>query len=111
MHGPAIRKTFFTLNGLPGNLKPKDPKLPFPDTYPGSTDRKDPVLSPLYADLHGMPPSLLVSSTRDLLLSNTTIFHRALLNAGLMPSWWCTRRCRTHSGITSNYRRRGRRSR
>jgi acetyl esterase/lipase len=29
-----------------------------------------------------MPPSLLVTSTRDLLLSDTAIFHRALLRAG-----------------------------
>lgn len=29
-----------------------------------------------------MPPSLLVTSTRDLLLSDTAIFHRALLGAG-----------------------------
>jgi acetyl esterase/lipase len=28
-----------------------------------------------------MPPTLLVTSTRDLLLSNTTIFHPALLRA------------------------------
>ena len=40
------------------------------------------MLSPLYADLHGMPPSLLVSGTRDMLLSDTAIFHRALLRAG-----------------------------
>ncbi len=40
------------------------------------------MLSPLYADLHGLPPTLLVTSTRDLLLSSTTIFHRALLRAG-----------------------------
>jgi monoterpene epsilon-lactone hydrolase len=32
--------------------------------------------------LHGWPTSLLVTSTRDLLLSDTTIFHRALLGAG-----------------------------
>jgi acetyl esterase/lipase len=50
--------------------------------YVGKTDRKDPVLSPLFADLHGWPPNLLVTSTRDLLLSDTTIFHRALLRAG-----------------------------
>lgn len=50
--------------------------------YAGSTDLRDPVLSPIFADLHGMPPTLLVTSTRDLLLSNTTIFHRALLRAG-----------------------------
>jgi epsilon-lactone hydrolase len=29
-----------------------------------------------------MPPTLLVTSTRDILLSNTTIFHRSLLLAG-----------------------------
>ncbi len=40
------------------------------------------MLSPLYADLHGWPSSLLVTSTRDILLSDTTIFHRALLHAG-----------------------------
>jgi epsilon-lactone hydrolase len=39
-------------------------------------------LSPIYADLRGFPPSLLVTSTRDLLLSDTSIFHRALLRAG-----------------------------
>jgi acetyl esterase/lipase len=30
-----------------------------------------------------MPPTLLVTSTRDILLSNTSIFHRALLHAGV----------------------------
>ena len=30
-----------------------------------------------------MPPTLLVSSTRDLLLSDTALFHRALLRAGV----------------------------
>ena len=41
------------------------------------------MLSPLFADLHGFPPTLLVSSTRDLLLSSTSIFHVALLRAGV----------------------------
>jgi len=31
--------------------------------------------------LHDVPPTLLVTSTRHLPLSNTTIFHRALLRA------------------------------
>lgn len=79
---PADSENFFTLDGLPGQLAPKDPNRRFPDDYVGSTDPKDPVLSPIFADLHGLPPSLLVTSTRDLLLSNTTIFHRALLRAG-----------------------------
>ncbi len=73
----------FTLNGLPGQLQPQDTNHPPEDAYSGNTDRRDPVLSPLFADLTGMPPSLLVTSTRDLLLSDTTIFHRALLRAGV----------------------------
>jgi len=75
-------QSFFTLEGLPGALLPPDPNHTHGDAYVGSTDPKDPVLSPIYSDLHGFPPSLLVTSTRDLLLSNTTIFHRALLRAG-----------------------------
>jgi monoterpene epsilon-lactone hydrolase len=72
----------FTLNGFPGNLKPQDPNsLAGSDEYARNTDRRDPVLSPIFADLRGLPPTLLVSSTRDLLLSDTTLFHRALLHA------------------------------
>jgi monoterpene epsilon-lactone hydrolase len=75
-------RAFFTLDGLPGDLGVPDPKHAPADQYAGTTDRRDPVLSPLFADLHGMPPSLLVTSTRDLLLSDTAMFHRALLSAG-----------------------------
>lgn len=72
----------FTLNGFPGALVPTDPKNPHESEYAAKTDRRDPVLSPLFSDLHGWPPSLSVTSTRDILLSGTTIFHRALLAAG-----------------------------
>jgi epsilon-lactone hydrolase len=72
----------FTLNGFPGSLKPQDPSAPTGEEYARTTDRKDPVLSPIFADLKGMPPSLLVTSTRDLLLSDTALFHRALLRSG-----------------------------
>ena len=48
-----------------------------------TTDRKDPVLSPIYSDLHGMPPTLFITSERDLLLSGTINLHRAYLNAGV----------------------------
>jgi epsilon-lactone hydrolase len=71
------------LNGLPGDLSPQAPNKPPPNEYAPNTDPRDPVLSPVYADLHGMPPTLLVTSTRDLLLSNTAILHRALLRAGV----------------------------
>lgn len=51
--------------------------------YVGDHDRKDPVLSPIYADLKGFPPTLCMTSTRDHYLSGTTDFHRALLRAGV----------------------------
>src|SRR5258708_1904247 len=49
----------------------------------GDHDRKDPVLSPMYADLRGFPPTLCMTSTRDHCLSGTADFHRALLRAGV----------------------------
>jgi len=79
---PSDSRQIFALDGFPGQLQPLDPKRAPDDPYPGATDRKDPVLSPLFADLRGMPPTLLVTSTRDLLLSDTALFHRALLSAG-----------------------------
>lgn len=78
---PSDSHQLFALNGFPGGLKPQDPNAPFGEEYATTTDRKDPVLSPIFADLKGMPPTLLVTSTRDLLLSDTTLFHRALLRA------------------------------
>ncbi|MGN6496216.1 MAG: alpha/beta hydrolase [Tsuneonella sp.] len=43
----------------------------------------DPVLSPIYSDLAGFPPTLLVTSTRDLALSGTSNFGRALVEHGV----------------------------
>ena len=51
--------------------------------YVGRHDRKDPVLSPMYTDLKGLPPTLCMTSTRDHCLSGTVDFHRALLRAGV----------------------------
>jgi hypothetical protein len=51
--------------------------------YTGSTDLKDPVLSPIYGDLHGLPPTLFVTSQRDTLLSGTVNLHRTYLLAGV----------------------------
>lgn len=51
--------------------------------YLGTTDPRDPVASPLYSDLRGFPPTLLMASTRDLLLSGTVNFERALYRAGV----------------------------
>jgi epsilon-lactone hydrolase len=74
-------QAIYTIWGFPGPLQPPEPGVHDP-SYVGKADPRDPVLSPLYADLHGMPPALFVSSTRDLLLSGTTILHRAFLRAG-----------------------------
>ena len=79
---PGDSWQMFTLNGLPGRMEPIDPSHLPDDPYVGKTDRKDPVLSPIFADLHGMPPTLLVTSTRDILLSGTATLHRALLRVG-----------------------------
>ena len=79
---PSDSRQLFTLDGFPGDMNPTDTTHPPNDQYPAKTDRKDPMLSPLFADLRGMPPTLLVTSTRDILLSDTSTFHRALLGAG-----------------------------
>jgi len=79
---PADSNAMYALNGLSGHLNV--PKRGVSDTsYLGTTDPKDPILSPLYADLSGLPPTLFVTSGRDLLLSGTTILHRAYLRAGV----------------------------
>ena len=67
--------------GLSGPLSPPTDK---PDTgYTGTTALTDPVLSPIYADLKGFPPTLFLTSGRDQLLSNTVNLHRAFVNAGV----------------------------
>ena len=73
----------FALNGFSGHLEPPKPGARNSEYFPASTDPKDPVLSPLYADLTGFPPTLFITSGRDLLLSGTTILHRAYLRAGV----------------------------
>jgi acetyl esterase/lipase len=44
--------------------------------YAAGRDLKDPLVSPQYGDFHGFPPTLLVTGTRDMLLSNT-VQHRS----------------------------------
>src|SRR5579859_6767912 len=79
---PGDSIALFALDGLSGHLEP--PKRDAHSEYvPASLDLKDPVLSPLYADLTGFPPTLFVTSGRDLLLSGTTLLHRAYLRAGV----------------------------
>ncbi len=51
--------------------------------YARGHDLADPLLSPVYGDVHGFPPAILTTGTRDLLLSNTVRMHRALRQAGV----------------------------
>jgi acetyl esterase/lipase len=72
----------YALRGLSGHFDPPNPGR-HDSEYVASADSKDPVLSPIYSDLRGLPPTLFVTSTRDLLLSGTANLHRAYLNAGV----------------------------
>ncbi len=51
--------------------------------YANGHDMKDPMLSPVYGDMRGFPPTILTTGTRDLLLSNTVRVHRKLRQAGV----------------------------
>jgi acetyl esterase/lipase len=53
------------------------------DAYVGGADPNDPLLSPIKGDLAGFPPTLCVSSGRDILLSGTCNLARALADAGV----------------------------
>jgi epsilon-lactone hydrolase len=51
--------------------------------YANGRDLKDPMLSPVYGDMSGFPPTLLTTGTRDILLSSTVRVHRKLRQAGV----------------------------
>jgi len=50
--------------------------------YAGDLDLADPRISPIYGSFDGFPPTLLVSGTRDLFLSNTVRTHIKMRQAG-----------------------------
>jgi acetyl esterase/lipase len=53
------------------------------ELYAGGYPLDDPYISPLHADLTGFPPTILLTGTRDLLLSDNVRMHRALRRAGV----------------------------
>jgi monoterpene epsilon-lactone hydrolase len=73
-------QAFFAVPGLVG-ARPPEPEQNSP--YMSGHDPRDPLASPMFADLHGLPPTLCMTGTRDLFLSGTSNFHRALLRAGV----------------------------
>ena len=60
------------------------------DAYlPARTDRKDPQVSPLYADLKGLPPTLIQVGAAETLLADGPALRRRRLTAA-MPDGWPT---------------------
>jgi epsilon-lactone hydrolase len=51
--------------------------------YAAGRDLRDPFISPLHGDFQGLPPAILTSGTRDLLLSDAVRTHRKLRRAGV----------------------------
>lgn len=84
-------QSIFGLFGLSGpiGMPPSRPAHPVvasaPPKQPShpAMNAKDPERSPIFADLHGFPPSLFISSERDMLLSGTINLHRAFLQNGV----------------------------
>jgi monoterpene epsilon-lactone hydrolase len=78
---PTDSSSFFSSSGLVGAQIPQ----------PGNTrrellgdhDPRDPLASPIFADLKGFPPTLCMTGTRDSSLVGTANFHRALRRAGV----------------------------
>jgi len=52
--------------------------------YVGQADPRDPMLSPIFGDLSFFPPTLCLSSGRDVLLSGTVNLSRKLSDAGVL---------------------------
>jgi monoterpene epsilon-lactone hydrolase len=51
--------------------------------YAAGHDLKDPLISPVYGDFKDFPPTILVTGTRDLFLSDVSRTHRKLRAAGV----------------------------
>jgi epsilon-lactone hydrolase len=51
--------------------------------YLGGYPADDPQVSAIFAELSGFPPTLCVAGTRDFFLSQTALFHQALLRNGV----------------------------
>jgi len=77
--------TLESLEGLDPNLSRfGQPQMPILEMYAGDHDAKDPLIDPSYGDFGpGFPATLLMTGTRDLLLSGTVNLHRKLRSAGV----------------------------
>ncbi len=74
---------YLTLSGFYGHLGASidDPQCER-GVFVGGADRNDPLLVPIKGDLSDFPPTLLITGTRDAVLSSAAMFHLALRKAG-----------------------------
>lgn len=72
--------TWETLSGLSEGL---DNAIEMSHVYAGAENFRNPLASPLHGDVAFFPPTLLISGTRDPVLSDTVRMHRKLLTAGV----------------------------
>lgn len=79
-----VGDSFFTNYMVDTVLKEHEPNRQLAANYANGHDPKDPLISPVHADFtKGFPPTILTTGTRDLLLSQTVMMHRALLRGGI----------------------------
>ena len=77
--------TLFTNEGLDRVLVTYDGLLgAAARLYADGHDLKDPLISPVYGDFAGFPPTYLITGTRDMFLSDTARTHRKLRAAGVV---------------------------
>lgn len=77
--------TLFTNEGLDRVLVTYDGGLgAAARLYAGENDLKNPLLSPIYGDFRGFPPTILTTGTRDMFLSDVSRTHRKLRSAGIV---------------------------
>lgn len=60
----------------------------YANMYAPDQDRKNPLLSPLYGDLAGLPSSLIIVGSYEILLDDSRLMQQALIDAGCV--------CRLH---------------
>lgn len=74
---------YLTLNGFYSHIGlPMSHPMCERAVFIGDADPNDPLIAPIKGDLSDFPPTLLVSGTRDAVLSSASMFHRALRRAG-----------------------------
>jgi epsilon-lactone hydrolase len=75
--------SYYTNDGVDGDISYDGFWEAVAKLYANGRDLKDPLLSPVYGDFSGFPPTFLVTGTRDLFLSNTVRVQSKLLQAGV----------------------------